>query len=189
MAFNGQTVNVHKNLTYSMVGTFFKYYFPLYCYFLGWNPTLNNGEGGVAFYWNNRLDKANRTWNPYTAIIVPRWNNIEGFYTPQGEFETIHYNYKENDVVGTTDDLGGINIIDQDTVNSEWYTPATSSGAKKVGYALNFNFDAEDETTAIRNTTVKNDTDNKVYNLNGQLMNNGLSKGIYVTNGKKFIVK
>lgn len=182
----GKTVDVHKNLTYTMVGTFFKYYFPLYCYFLGWD----NKNSCVTFYWNNKLDKANRTWNPFTAVIVPRWNNSEGFYKPQGEFETIHYNYNSNDVVGTTDDLGGINVEDRETPDPSWYGVVV--GAKKVGYSLDFNFNAEDNnsSTAIKDvvntTTSGND---KIYNLNGQLMNNSLSKGIYVSKGKKFIAK
>lgn len=38
-------------------------------------------------------------------------------------------------------------------------------------------------------------TDNKVYNMNGQLVRNGsaslegLPKGVYIVNGKKYIVK
>jgi len=41
--------------------------------------------------------------------------------------------------------------------------------------------------TGIESVSVENDA--PVYNLNGMLMNGNLQKGVYVQNGKKFIVK
>ena len=56
--------------------------------------------------------------------------------------------------------------------------------------SLSFSYDS---TTGINKTEeVKKSLQGKVFNLNGQLVGNsleGLSKGIYIVNGKKVIIK
>ena len=56
--------------------------------------------------------------------------------------------------------------------------------------SLSFSYDS---TTGINNIEeVKKSLKGKVFNLNGQLVGNsldGLSKGIYIVNGKKVIIK
>lgn len=181
---------VHKHLEYTMVGTFFQYHFPLYCYFLGWNAKLNGGEGGVQFFWNNKLDKVNRSWNPYTAIIVPHIKDVITFYKPNGEFETIHYIYDAQERFGDTDDYCDIN-------SAETYTQSAGTEAKRnlVSTVLEFNYEDGNNATGIDNVVKTNPyLNNKVYNMNGQLINNGnnnqrIAKGVYISNGKKFIVK
>ena len=73
-------------------------------------------------------------------------------------------------------------------------TPAT---AKKLTMRIN-GIEDNNETTAIWNTVIGNDDNAEVaskgiYNLSGQKMNvtdtRSLSKGIYIVNGKKYIVK
>lgn len=182
--------DVHKHLKYTMVGTFFQYHFPLYCYFLGWNAKLNGGEGGVQFFWNNKLDKVNRSWNPYTAIIVPHIKDVITFYKPNGEFETIHYIYDAQERFGDTDDYCDIN-------SAETYTQSAGTEAKRnlVSTVLEFNYEDGNNATGIDNVVKTNPyLNNKVYNMNGQLINNGnnnqrIAKGVYISNGKKFIVK
>lgn len=66
----------------------------------------------------------------------------------------------------------------------------TSSGAKKVP-ALFFDFANVDGTTGIDevvNTTVKNH-DGKYYTLSGQQVEKPTAGGVYIHNGKKFVVK
>ena len=66
----------------------------------------------------------------------------------------------------------------------------TSSGAKKVP-ALFFDFANVDGTTGIDevvNTTVKNH-DGKYYTLSGQQVEKPTASGVYIHNGKKFVVK
>lgn len=66
----------------------------------------------------------------------------------------------------------------------------TSSGAKKVP-ALFFDFANADGTTGIDevvNTTVKNH-DGKYYTLSGQQVEKPTAGGVYIHNGKKFVVK
>lgn len=66
----------------------------------------------------------------------------------------------------------------------------TSNGAKKVP-ALFFDFANADGTTGIDevvNTTVKNH-DGKYYTLSGQQVEKPTAGGVYIHNGKKFVVK
>lgn len=66
----------------------------------------------------------------------------------------------------------------------------STSGAKKVP-ALFFDFADADGTTGIDevvNTTVKNN-DGKYYTLSGQQVEKPTAGGIYIHNGKKFVVK
>lgn len=164
---------VHTNLTYTMIGTFYLHYMPKYCYFLGWDSKTKS----VTFYWkNNDVQKGELSWNPYTAVIVPNYVD-NGFITPNGTFETVHYKYSNNDEIGINDDYKG-------TTNSK-------------GMALKFDYiEDDDSVTSIENIHFDGNeiygTD--IYNINGQLVRknsdaSNLSKGIYIINGKKHIVK
>lgn len=78
--------------------------------------------------------------------------------------------------------------------NGNLYKPTTAN-AKKVSEQSFFG--ADSEATGIENVVIiaGNGNDSEVvYNLNGQVVNNngsvnGLQKGIYIKNGKKFMVK
>ena len=70
------------------------------------------------------------------------------------------------------------------------YDDFEPSGAKKVP-ALFFDFANADGTTGIDevvNTTVKNH-DGKYYTLSGQQVEKPTAGGVYIHNGKKFVVK
>ena len=166
---------VHTNLTYTMIGTFYLHYMPKYCYFLGWDSKTNS----VTFYWkNNDVQKGELSWNPYTAVIVPNYVD-NGFITPNGTFETVHYAYSDNGEIGINDDYKG----------------TTTSNSKRM--ALSFDYiEDDDSVTSIENIHFDGNeiygTD--IYNINGQLVRknsdaSNLSKGIYIINGKKHIVK
>lgn len=166
---------VHANLTYTMIGTFYLHYMPKYCYFLGWDSKTNK----VTFYWkNNDVQKGELSWNPYTAVIVPNYVD-KGFFTPKGKFETVHYEYSDNGEIGINDDYKG----------------TTTSNSKRM--ALSFDYiEDDDSVTSIENIHFDGNeiygTD--IYNINGQLVRknsdaSNLSKGIYIINGKKHIVK
>lgn len=168
-------LTVHKNLTYTMIGTFYLHYMPKYCYFLGWDSKTNR----VTFYWkNNDVQKGELSWNPYTAVIVPNYVD-NGFITPNGTFETVHYAYSNNGEIGINDDYEG----------------TTPSNSKRM--ALKFDYiEDDDSVTSIENIHFDGNeiygTD--IYNINGQLVRknsdaSNLSKGIYIINGKKHIVK
>ena len=168
-------LTVHENLTYTMIGTFYLHYMPKYCYFLGWDSKTKS----VTFYWkNNDVQKGELSWNPYTAVIVPNYIN-NGFFIPNGTFETVHYAYSNNGEIGINDDYEG----------------TTPSNSKRM--ALKFDYiEDDDSVTSIENIHFDGNeiygTD--IYNINGQLVRknsdaSNLSKGIYIINGKKHIVK
>ena len=168
---------IHKYLNYTMLGTFYLHYLPKYCYFLGWDSKTKS----VTFYWkNNDVQKGELSWNPYTAVIVPNYvDNGFRFITPNGKFDTVHYEYSNNDEIGINDDYEG----------------TTPSNSKRM--ALKFDYiEDDDSVTSIENIHFDGNeiygTD--IYNINGQLVRknsdaSNLSKGIYIINGKKHIVK
>ena len=106
-------------------------------------------------------------------------SNVEGYRMGYG-------NIGGEDKVGffkytATAPEDGIVYIDNDDVNVD-----TSSGSR--GLSISF---ADDETTGITTVEKTDNTDNaaqKVYNLNGQRIMNP-TKGLYIVNGKKVIVK
>ena len=159
--------------SYTFIGSFWRWGLPQYCYFLGWNSRTQKVQ---FFYHDTAFSAVSNDWNTCTAIICPNWKTSAGFYNPSkpNSLETVHWN------VGTDfckDDsfVGG--FIDN------------SAGAK---YQMLFG----DETTAINTIHMGNGTytsvTGKIYNANGQLMNqNGntdnLPKGIYIVGGKKYV--
>ena len=165
---------IHSKLKYTMLGTFYLHYMPQYCYFLGWD----NKNKCVTFYWkDNNVNPGELSWNPYTAVIVPNFVN-QGFHTPNGSFETVHYNYKDNKI-GENDNYAG----------------TTTSNSKKMSLAFNYLEDDNSVTEIERiHLNGQNVNNSYIYNMNGQIVGkNGdtpkLSKGIYIINGKKHIVK
>lgn len=64
----------------------------------------------------------------------------------------------------------------------------TQQTADMESVSINFLYD----TTGLRNVKSDDASQQKVYNLKGQLVNNntkGLKKGVYVVDGKKIIIK
>ena len=169
---------------YTFVGTFYKSYMPLHSYFLGWDSSLNSGKGGARFYYYDQEDtftKNNMTWANETGIICP---------TYQSDFT-----YTVSAATGAEDpaqwELNGL-IPDDSYV-------AAGSGASSKSYSMVFDApDVFEETgfaTVINEVNTESDSMNRqldVYSVDGQFMGhslNGLSKGIYVVNGKKYVVK
>lgn len=164
---------IRTDLKYTMLGTFYLHYLPKYCYFLGWD----NKNSCVTFYWKgNDANPAELSWNPYTAVIVPNFID-QDFYVPKGNtFETVHYNYNNN-CIGMTDDYNGT-------------TPS-----KRM--SLEF-FLEEDNGTVTGIDAIRSDSqdlyNDDIYNISGQLVRrkgdmSNLTKGLYIVNGKKYIVK
>lgn len=162
----------HTNLNYTMLGTFYLHYLPKYCYFLGWD----NKNSCVTFYWKgNDANPAELSWNPYTAVIVPNFID-QDFYVPNGTFETVHYNYNDN-CIGMTDDYNG------------------TKPSKRM--SLEFFLEEDNGTVTGIDAIRSNSQDlynDDIYNISGQLVRrkgdmSNLTKGLYIVNGKKYIVK
>lgn len=159
--------------SYTFVGSFWRWGLPQYCYFLGWNSRTQKVQ---FFYHDTAFSAVSNDWNTCTAIICPNWKTSAGFYNPStpNSLEPVRWNVGA-DFCQDDSFVGG--FIDN------------SAGAK---YQMIFG----DETTAINTIHMGNGTytsvAGKIYNANGQLMNqNGntdnLPKGIYIVGGKKYV--
>lgn len=94
---------------------------------------------------------------------------------------------------------------DQEGKLGFWYFTGTTIPAEKAyipkaavsadepraaarSYTIVFNEEGENQPTGISNVTVEKRNDGKIYNLNGQQVKNP-TKGLYIINGKKVILK
>ena len=156
--------------TYSFVGSFYNSLLPQYAYFLGYNDKTKK----VVFFYNDQHDTQNWRWANYTGIIMANWDE-------NNEIHTVKQST-------ATDPAARWTVIGAAVNNDDF---AVSSGSNK----LNMVFDAE-SVTSIKgiSESINNDTivDGKVYNVNGQYVGNDirtLSKGLYIINGKKIVIK
>ena len=133
---------------------------PLPCYFLG----VKNGSFWPMYYRKSTGDA--KKWSQYSAIIVP-------------------------------DELAKANI--EDHMGS-----GTSAGAKEIVFGDWEIVDEDQMTTVIDNAVIEGKEKNEpaqikhmdvVYNIKGQVIRSnsssveGLPKGLYIVNGKKYMVK
>ena len=133
---------------------------PLPCYFLG----VKNGSYYPMYY--RRTTGGQKKWSQYSAIIVP-------------------------------DELAKANI--EDHMGS-----GTSAGAKEIVFGDWEIVDEDQMTTVIDNAVIEGKEKNEpaqikhmdvVYNIKGQVIRSnsssveGLPKGLYIVNGKKYFVK
>ncbi|MBR6716298.1 MAG: leucine-rich repeat protein [Prevotella sp.] len=166
---------------YTFVGHYTTQPLPKYCYYL---------SGGQFRRYVNFTETtlANWKWNPYVTIIgvtatteAQITSNINDInYIVTGD---KGYSYSDNYRI----DLSSADD-DRETTNAKYYFIFDD------GMEDNLTGD-DNETTAIEladgmvNAPVNN---GKVYNMNGQFMGNSvnsLNKGLYIVNGKKFVVK
>ncbi len=180
--YNGKDVNykVSDDFEYSFVGTFYKSALPQYSYFLGWDS-----EHNCASFWYSRiLDKDGWNWNNETAIILPNFDTSLEIHQATSFDDPARWQFNP----GNKED----NV--QDYVKCDDFPSGSAGGAKAFTMdfgATNYN---DSEATGIEEivpATTESETIS-VYNVNGVFMGNsveGLAKGIYIVNGKKYVVK
>lgn len=178
--------------SYSFVGTFYKSFLPHYCFFLGWDSSLNNGNGGAKFYYHNgNFDTLDRemSWNNETGVICP----LPTSKLSEGKFPWEVTEAQNMETPAQWELL--------DKLSDEAFKTTNGNNARR--YEV-MEFNAPDviavddsETTGIENVNGDineslNGSNMNVYTINGQYVGtslNGLAKGVYIVNGKKFIVK
>lgn len=107
--------------------------------------------------------------------------------TPVGYKEVLTLGHDQNGKLGfwyftgTTIPAGKAYIEKKDVSADEPRAAARS-------YTVVFNEEGENQTTGISNVAVEKRNDGKIYNLNGQQVKNP-TKGLYIVNGKKVILK
>lgn len=164
---------------YRFIATFASWYIPQYSYFLGWY------HNGPAWWWKPTTTSTLRQWAPNTCIILVKKNSEEApkFVTSAGVQEVAHWDVTHS----------GFEYCADDT-----FADMKVSGSKRAGMLFDFVGDPG-STTGISHVVIDTSKADPsavapVYNLNGQLVSRdgsieGLGKGIYIKNGKKFIVK
>ena len=180
ISYKGEMVNakISKKFDYSFVGTFYLSLLPQYSYFLGWDSQKNK----AAFWFNRVPDLNDFNWNNETGVICPNWD----------------MNWKISEATGLNDPARWI-LYDQTVSKIECDDIEMATGsAKNRLMEMQFGYEgslSEGEATGI--IDVMDASDNTrvrggIYSIAGQYFGTDaekLPKGIYVVNGKKFIVK
>ena len=164
---------------YRFIGTFGNWYIPQYSYFLGWYGN------GPAWWWKPSTTATERHWAPNTCIILVNKNSDEApeFVTSAGKQEVAHWNVTSS----------GFEFCQDDT-----FADLKPSGSKRAGMVFGI---SDDSGTATGVSHVTIDTSKAdamdaapIYNLNGQMVSrsgdtSSLGSGVYIRNGKKFVIK
>lgn len=172
ITYGGKKVSakISSEFSYTFVGSYFLSILPQNCYFLGWDSK----KQCAAFWYNRVSNPASYDWNNQTGVICANFDT-----------DTM------------IDPATGLNDP------AKWYIPAvanddltsnTTGNAKS--YGMDFGGSVDVVVSGIGKITVDN-AQNKVQNndvifdMRGVRMNRPLSrltKGVYIVNGKKYVV-
>ncbi|MBR5038326.1 MAG: hypothetical protein IKX65_06350 [Prevotella sp.] len=185
---------VSNKFTYSFVGSFYLSLMPQYAYFLGWDS-----DNQRAAFWYNEVDqKGAYTWNNNTGIICANWWTLPNLSPTTRRIHeatsvsdparwTEEREGKWLSVVATSDNFASMNQQQQGQQNhSKSYT--MDFGGEYIfvdpGYGI---------ATSVQTLPTQGlERVQSVYTANGIYVGTsvkGLSKGVYVVNGKKYVVK
>lgn len=174
---------------YRFIGTFTKWYVPENCYFFAWYGK----ESQPRWFYKNYIDRQKRFWNPNTCVImVNKTNYVPKFMGyDEGLQATSHWDVFDKAYVSYFDWDG---YTDKPAAKAKESNLPTGNakvapslygfeGASGIVNQIKFNFKQADPSSAA-----------PVYNLNGQMVSpdgdtSRLVKGIYIKNGRKFVVK
>ena len=178
---------VSNKFTYSFVGSLYLSLMPQYSYFLGWDS--NND---CAAFWYNRVNnKQEYTWNNNTGIICANWLTL-----PELDYKKkrIHKATKVADPARWTDESDGLAVkVSNDDFGNGSGTSNAKSYTMDFGGECIFVDPVSGITTSVQTLpTQEMELVQSVYTANGVYVGKsvkGLSKGVYIVNGKKYVVK
>ena len=180
--YRGQmiTAPVSSAYSYTFVGSFFLSVLPQYCYFLGWDSKRN-----CAAFWYNVTPKLDDyEWNNQTGVICANFNNNTLIHKATGLNDPARWQF----IAVSSDDL----------------KVASSAGAPKrydMSYGGSINMAINDPENPLAedfgNQEVLSideiqsiDAKSVWYNVSGQKLNGRPTQsGVYIMNGKKYVVK
>lgn len=132
-------------------------------------PVLINAEAG-DYTFNATETQTTKAASPVSGALTGVWAETtipEGSYVLQNQDGTVaFYKVSSSDI--------------KCPANCAYLTASASAKALSISYG--------GSTTGISNVAV-NKADGEVYNLQGVRMKGSLKKGLYIQNGKKFVVK
>lgn len=176
LVYGGKEVDykISSENTYTFVGSLYKSLMPQYCYFLGYDSAKKK----AVFRYSAVQDKSGWNWNNETGIICPNFNTNTKIHSATGFNDPARW---------TIADANGTMLAPDDI------TMAT--GAAK-SYTFDFgatNYFEMEEATGVSEMVVKPlYEETKVYDTNGIYRGSSLQnlpKGVYIVNGKKYVVK
>lgn len=209
VTYDGKTYPVSSEWDYTFVGSLFQNFLPSFSYFLGYDTQARFffadnitssyvAKDGAPDYVNEMY------WNNNTGVIIP--NLLSSSCTTDA---TKKYNLKKGKHDGKVHVAWGSGqntkpaqwLIGRDTgllitddLKNDWFENVTApSGAKTI--TMVFGVDVETETSGVEEITADegvNANGGPVYSVNGRYMGSdtkSLSRGIYIQNGKKIVVK
>lgn len=175
ITYQGKEVEakVSNKFSYTFVGSFFLSVMPKDCYFLGWDSKKK-----CAAFWFNRVPNlSSQDWNNQTGIICPNFNTNLTIDPATSLSDPARWIFGASDI--ENDDLVGV-----------------ASGAKKS--LMDMDFGSIDVVVSgigkinIDRSADKAVQEDVIYDLRGVRMNqpkSRLTKGVYIVNGKKYVVE
>jgi hypothetical protein len=165
---------ISNDYSYTFVGTYFLSVLPQYCYFLGWDS-----KNSRAAFWYNRVPNlASQDWNNQTGIICPNFNTSKTIDPATSLSDPARWIFAASDV--KNDDLIGV------SAGSKYNTLGTMDWGGTVDVVV-------DGIGSIQLANPQSIPATEVaYDLQGVRMNQPLErlpKGVYIVNGKKYVVK
>ena len=172
--YGGKKVSamISNKFSYTFVGSFFLSLMPKDCYFLGWDSK----KKCAAFWFNKTPNLTSYDWNNQTGIICPNFDTSLQIDPATSLSDPAKWTFAANSVendnlVGTTSSAKrGLTDMDWGEVD------VVVTGIGKVN--------VENNNKAIEQADV-------IYDMQGVRMNRPLSrlpKGVYIVNGKKYVV-
>jgi len=207
LALNGDSVTV-SDVVYHYTPTKAGYrpvYIPASGYATFYGASTCALPAGVGAYYVSATTETSATLTTLSnipasqGVILKGAEGIYQLYTTNETAASVTNNKLKGDITQTTMSGEGNYILYNNNGTPEFhkakanskldaykaYLPANNSGSAP---SLSISFDGMGNTTGISNVQKTVVEDNRIYNLNGQEVKNA-GKGIFIKNGKKYIIK
>ena len=181
--YNGKNVSykVSSDFTYTFVGTFYKSAMPQYCYFLGYDSAKKK----AVFRYSHVLDKDGWNWNNETGIICPNFDTSLTIHQASTMNDPARWVFNPNNKTDNVNDF----------VKCDDFPAGSSSSGSAKQFTMDFGASSDNVITGISEMKVLPEAtakDTNIYTLDGISVGTSvknLPKGIYIVNGKKYVVK
>ena len=181
--YNGKNVNykISSDFSYTFVGTFYKSAMPQYCYFLGYDSAKKK----AVFRYSHVLDKNGWNWNNETGIICPNFDTNLQIHQASSMNDPARWIFNPENKEDKVDKY----------VKCDDFPAGSSSSGSAKQFTMDFGASSDNVITGISEMKVLPEAtvkDTKIYTLDGISVGTSvknLPKGIYIVNGKKYVVK
>ena len=176
ITYGGKKVDarISDDYSYTFVGSFFLSVMPKDCYFLGWDSKKK-----CAAFWYNKTPKLDSyDWNNQTGIICPNFDTSTLINPATSLSDPAKWTFGASTV---TND----NLVNSASGAKRGLTDMDWDGGVDVVVSGIGKINVDKANNAIEQTDV-------VYDMQGVRMNrplNRLPKGVYIVNGKKYVVE